>query len=263
MSWIFQPVYLLFFAIIAALYIYRAEVIPEYRDIESSRALISKVEQTAAVINERSLTQGALPVNAEMEFGEDSSQPLAHLESIEVLSPEVAESINVVRPVEEEDFNDRENSSVNLPGERELAEPATSSVTVIEQSEPYVAIDEPQEVDQEGVEVVAQTGPVEQESSGSNEALGRLWYAARKAAWSGDYDQAIADYLQITSDYPDHADGFGELGNIYYALGDVDAAIKSYQQAINIYQTIGDSGQALQLQRVVTEIQDGGTKNKY
>jgi tetratricopeptide (TPR) repeat protein len=71
---------------------------------------------------------------------------------------------------------------------------------------------------------------------------------------AGDIDQAILDYIQLTSSYPQHADGFGELGNLYYMQGNRERALTAYQQTLFIYQSLGYSGESLQLQRIIAEL---------
>lgn len=54
---------------------------------------------------------------------------------------------------------------------------------------------------------------------------------ARQAFWNGDFEAAETIYRQITTGYPDDADAFGELGNLYQAMGRADAANDAYFEA--------------------------------
>jgi len=54
---------------------------------------------------------------------------------------------------------------------------------------------------------------------------------ARRAFWNGDFEGAEAAYLALVTAYPEDADGFGELGNLYESMGRTDAALDAYFEA--------------------------------
>jgi hypothetical protein len=63
-----------------------------------------------------------------------------------------------------------------------------------------------------------------------NQALAGL--AAARAAWhQGNHDRAISMYLELMSEFQNHPDFAGELGNIYFSKGEIDMAIKAYSEA--------------------------------
>ena len=142
LSWVFQPVYLIFFVIIAALYIYREELIPEHRDVETSRALIAQLEQTVVVINEEPLTLGTPPSSTfsnVMVVSEDESQSATTMESEQSPPPEIAHSSSVKRLAPEEGISDGDNAKIALVGD--MVESPTSAAEVIEQSESHKTVD--------------------------------------------------------------------------------------------------------------------------
>ena len=51
---------------------------------------------------------------------------------------------------------------------------------------------------------------------------------ARRAYWNGEFEAAEAVYLSIVTDYPDDADAFGELGNLYETMGERGLAKDAY-----------------------------------
>lgn len=245
LSWIFQPVYLIFFLIIAALYIYRQEVIPEHRGIEQSKALVARMAQTVAILEQepiRSVSlndavrteESGLKQSIEFEDNVNQQQPESDLPSVTAAPPIIAEDDAAIDP-------DGKAEATPEGEDRDVSEKPSDLLDTAGETE---STDELEQVE-----------PVKQPSSRLPQSLGTLWYEARRAARSGAMEQAIERYLQLTSDYPGSADGFGELGNVYYAMGDTSRALGAYQQALNIYQAGGYSGQSLQLQAVISKIQ--------
>lgn len=51
---------------------------------------------------------------------------------------------------------------------------------------------------------------------------------ARRAYWNGEFEVAEEVYLGIVTDYPDDADAFGELGNLYETMGERALARDAY-----------------------------------
>jgi len=71
--------------------------------------------------------------------------------------------------------------------------------------------------------------PVADAVAGSS-AYGLL-AAAREAYWLRDYEQAEASYQQLIQLEPDNPDGYGELGNMYFAQGQWQPAAAAYYEA--------------------------------
>lgn len=51
---------------------------------------------------------------------------------------------------------------------------------------------------------------------------------ARRAFWNGDFEGAEAAYVSLISRYPEDADAFGELGNLYQSTGRPALALDAY-----------------------------------
>lgn len=47
---------------------------------------------------------------------------------------------------------------------------------------------------------------------------------ARRAFWNGDFEAAEAAYMDVVEAFPDDPDAFGELGNLYEAMGKPELA---------------------------------------
>ena len=58
-----------------------------------------------------------------------------------------------------------------------------------------------------------------------------LLAAAREAYWLRDYEGAEKYYLQLIEVEPDNPDGYGELGNMYFAQGQWEQAAAAYYDA--------------------------------
>jgi len=63
---------------------------------------------------------------------------------------------------------------------------------------------------------------------------------ARRAFWNGDFEAAETAYIALVSAYPEDADGFGELGNLYQSMGRTDAALDAYFEAGVRLKAIGE-----------------------
>lgn len=74
---------------------------------------------------------------------------------------------------------------------------------------------------------------------------------ARTAWQQGDYDAAVAQYIELMNDYPNHADFAGELGNIYYARGQRKLAVDAYAEAFSRLIRMNDYARAWKLLSVI------------
>lgn len=70
---------------------------------------------------------------------------------------------------------------------------------------------------------------------------------ARRAAWSGQTDAAIAAYQQLIALQPQSADAHGELGNVYYQEKRQEAAVEQYEKAALLLVSQGDQTRIWQL----------------
>jgi len=74
--------------------------------------------------------------------------------------------------------------------------------------------------------------PADSEINRSEEKTAyELLAQAREAYWLRDYENAAAAYRQLIQLEPDNPDGYGELGNLYFAQGQWDLAAAAYYDA--------------------------------
>lgn len=221
------------FAIIAALYLYRHEVIPEHIDSDKSIVLVEKIAQTVADVEKHSqILQSKPAVTVVVE--DTSVSNSTEIESSLIQINEAIQSSDTV--------------AVDL-------DPASAEPAAVEASGPAVDVSVNEDNSASTTDFVVEALPQPEPRSTTTHTQGALWYAARLAAWNKDFPLAIERYKKLTADYPENADGFAELGNIYYTLGDKSAAVDAYQSALTLYQAAGYSGQSVQLQKVISETQ--------
>jgi len=63
---------------------------------------------------------------------------------------------------------------------------------------------------------------------------------ARKAFWSGELEASEAAYQALISEHPDDANAYGELGNLYQAMGKSDLALDAYFAAAVRFKASGN-----------------------
>ncbi|MDH3354727.1 MAG: tetratricopeptide repeat protein [Chromatiales bacterium] len=232
LSWIFQPVYLIFFAILAALYIYRSEVIPEHRDAEESRVLATRMEQVTHSIEDeyRAVNKFAIDKRQKGDIGHVLEQDVIPLVKSETEPTEMVSEKVKIEP-QPEFIPDPVVQLSPGAGEHATIVEVDAALPMVETAQSEIPL-----------------------SDIPSESLGELWYAARKSAMDGNIEQAIASYIRLTSGYPQHANGFGELGNLYYTQGNLEQAIEAYQQALSIYKRRGGAGESIQLQNIINRL---------
>lgn len=71
---------------------------------------------------------------------------------------------------------------------------------------------------------------------------------ARRAFWTDDFESAEIAYMALIGEYPADADAFGELGNLYTAMGRPAEALDAYYAAGLRLKAAGD---AVRLQQVI------------
>lgn len=76
---------------------------------------------------------------------------------------------------------------------------------------------------------------------------------ARRAFWNGEFELAEAEYMDVIAAYPDDADVFGELGNLYETTGKATLAGDAYFAAGVRLKASGDT----QKLRQVIDILEG------
>lgn len=63
---------------------------------------------------------------------------------------------------------------------------------------------------------------------------------ARRAFWNGQFEAAEGVYMDLIAQYPDDADIFGELGNLYEGMGQADLAKDAFFEAGIRLRSTGD-----------------------
>lgn len=62
------------------------------------------------------------------------------------------------------------------------------------------------------------------------EGMRHEWISARKAYWQQDLERSEQFYLTLRESSPNDPDIAGELGNLYYARGDLQKAVETYYE---------------------------------
>ena len=157
--------------------------------------------------------------------------------------------------VSKEEAVDGNNEIVATETVKEAAEPAQIEVVekMIESTEEPIntssaVVPKGTEIQSEQPQIENNTDEVEKPS------LNQLWYQARFDAWQKRYDDAINSYKTLTEFYPEHADGYGEMGNVYLLQGDKAQAIAAYEHALSIIIKNGQDGAVWHLQRVIGKL---------
>jgi len=84
----------------------------------------------------------------------------------------------------------------------------------------------------------------------------KLLSAARRAYWKGELDRSIGYYRQLTQDYPEEPDFFGELGNVFREQGEMELAAKAYYDAAVLLVNRGDRERAGSLAEAISRLSD-------
>ncbi len=93
-------------------------------------------------------------------------------------------------------------------------------------------------------------GPLETEELRENSLQ-----QARRSFWNGSLEDAESGYLEYLTAYPDDANVFGELGNLYQSMGRTEDAQDAYFEAGVRLKKYGDSAQ---LQQITEFLQEAG-----
>jgi hypothetical protein len=106
----------------------------------------------------------------------------------------------------------------------------------------------------EGEPAVAGAGLAAGKSAGESSVKEKpyeLLAAAREAFWLHEYDDAEKNYRALTELEPDNPDGYGELGNMYFAQGRWDDAAAAYYEAGTRLVKEGQLASARELVKVI------------
>jgi tetratricopeptide (TPR) repeat protein len=84
-------------------------------------------------------------------------------------------------------------------------------------------------------------------------AYGDLVQQARRAFWNGDFEAAEHTYMDVVERYPDDADVYGELGNLYLAMGKNTLALDALFEAGVRLKALGEQQRALEVAEILTK----------
>ena len=75
----------------------------------------------------------------------------------------------------------------------------------------------------------------------------QLVQQARRAFWNGDFEGAEVAYMAVISAFPEDADAFGELGNLYQSMGKDAEAMDAFFEAGIRLKALGNQGKLSQI----------------
>ncbi len=79
---------------------------------------------------------------------------------------------------------------------------------------------------------------------------------ARRAFWNGEFESAEVAYMALIGEYPEDADAFGELGNLYKSLGRPAEALDAYYAAGLRLKVAGDVNRLQQVIHILRKEKD-------
>ena len=188
----------------------------------------------------------------------------------------VAAIAKKIKQVEDDTVSRQSKADIDVTASEEQIEPAQSDVAVAEVSEspsdvpmseeekrPQTETENSAEI-QSAAQTEKDTTPelaesVEHDTEVSNDVSNDkdvasetgLLYSARNAFHQGKLDVAIQKYKELTELENDEADYFGELGNVYYAMGKWrKAGLAYYEAAVRLIDK-NKFSQVVYLQRVI------------
>ena len=88
----------------------------------------------------------------------------------------------------------------------------------------------------------------------------KLLSAARSAFWKGELDRSIGYYRQLTQEYPEEPDFFGELGNVFREQGEMELAAKAYYDAAVLLANRGETERARGLAEAISSLSSDYTE---
>jgi tetratricopeptide (TPR) repeat protein len=254
--------------ILAVVFIYRGELFPGMKlpaflypgtpaetESEIAAADVEREEPAVEIAAVEAPAEAAPEAPAEEAPVEEPPAEAAAVEMPEEAAPEApAEEAPVEEPpveaapetpAEEAPVEEPpvEAAAVEMPEEAAPEAPPTEA-PVEEPAEEAAAVEMPEEAapeapaeeapaEEPAVEIAAVV-PQEAEASIRPRKTAnpyRLLAAAREAFWKRDYARAETSYRELIALEPDNPDGYGELGNMYFAQGKWEQAAEAYYDA--------------------------------
>lgn len=89
--------------------------------------------------------------------------------------------------------------------------------------------------------------------------LAALQQNARRAFWNGDFETAERTYMEALTRFPNDADTFGELGNLYLAMGRRQPAMDAFHAAAIRLKSNGDQERVNEIIKILDKEGDPRT----
>jgi len=106
-----------------------------------------------------------------------------------------------------------------------------------------------------GAQPVAESAPAavapQPANAESDSAFRKQLELARAYFWKRDIQAAVQAYRTLAENWPDHAEVWGEMGNLYFSIRKKPEAVNAYAHAIELLTVQGDRAQARALLDVV------------
>jgi tetratricopeptide (TPR) repeat protein len=81
-----------------------------------------------------------------------------------------------------------------------------------------------------------------------------VWQTARRAAWDGNSDAAVANYRALIKLQPSNYDAYGEMGNVLLQQGDKQGAVDAFSQAALLLGKSGYPQAAWHVMNIVSQL---------
>ncbi len=111
--------------------------------------------------------------------------------------------------------------------------------------------------EQEVAATTEQAAATGQDAAAASDFQQRL-ELARAYFWQRDIRAALQTYQSLAESYPERAEVWGELGNLYFNIGKVPAAMNSYAHAVELLVEQGDAVRARELLNVMYRLDARG-----
>ena len=273
-----------FFIAVFLIYFYRVQLFPQWFSAEPSAETVKE----SASVTTAPATPAADPVvmqDAVPEVttdasglsssgtetgiavqGEPAARPLdrtfpqetpASTENTAVAEPEpdryrpVEDMPAVAEPAQRSSDEPPAQEDVHADMNDEIFRPLATDRNVEESRQTTSAGKQP-EVPMADARVPDTAAPVQEDAvPGGNQTLEEQLAAARVLFWNQEMDNAEKAYSGITVAYPENADAWGELGNVYVKLGRWSDAAGAFFKAANLLIDQGQSQRAANMLRVL------------
>jgi hypothetical protein len=211
------------------------EVIPAEEPVADDAADSDPVADSDTETGDVNAVQDAIPEESAPE-SVDSPQ-----EAAEAVSPGALESTpdeTRASEVQADDRADQTDQSGQVRDAQDDSSFISSAATETVSDQPEIPAPEmavsplasEQAVDQAPTPLAPETSPAATRGE-TGKSTFELLAAAREAFWLHDYEGAEKYYQQLTQADTDNPDGYGELGNMYFAQGQWEPAAAAYYEA--------------------------------